>query len=212
MSTEYIWFKGGKESKRTADPKGEKPTLVKSGNGREIKYSYHYDLEADEWGDRIRSVSSETHTLNGENDREGGKPAFISYYKNGIVSHHTTFKNGVPQTVTINREDGSVDMVKHYTDGVLYSDGDKPAVLYYFSDGTPLSETWYDVDGDIHRDGGKPASIFYNSGGGISAERWYQHGDPHREDDKPAVINYYPDGNIRDRRYFYDGEVYTPQK
>ena len=40
MSTEYIWFKKGKESRRTVDPEGKKPTMEKLPNGFQIKYSY----------------------------------------------------------------------------------------------------------------------------------------------------------------------------
>jgi hypothetical protein len=211
MSTEYIWFKGGKESKRTADPKGEKPTLVKSGNGREIKYSYHYDMEAD-YDQRIIGASSETHLLNGEKDREGGKPAFIAYDVHGKVLHRAMWEGGVKQLVEWLYEDGGIYWSKYYTNGELHREGDKPAQIYYYFSGEIRNETWYDVEGAEHRDDDKPAFISYFKDGSVNQKRWYNHGNMHRGDDQPAVITYDIDGNVEKELYVYDGEVYTPQK
>ena len=68
MSTEYIWFKRGKEHRRTADPEGKLVTLIKTSPNTEIGYKYDNG-----------SVETEIYYKNGERHRDGDKPAWVRY-------------------------------------------------------------------------------------------------------------------------------------
>ena len=59
--TEYIWFKRGKEHRRTADPEGKLLTLVKPTYNTEIKYGYYGD----------DGVRSEEYYKDGKRHRDG---------------------------------------------------------------------------------------------------------------------------------------------
>jgi hypothetical protein len=85
MATEYIWFKKGKESRRTADKAGEKPTVVKLPNGVEIKYSYYTN----------KVKYNEEYYQNGKKHRDGDKPAHISYNRDGSLDLEEYYQNGV---------------------------------------------------------------------------------------------------------------------
>lgn len=117
MADEYIWFKNGKESKRTADEAGEKLTLVKLPNGVEIKYEYSVG----------GSIKAEEYYKNGERHRDGDKPAYIWYSDDGPIKNEKYFKNGKfhrdgdkPANIWY-YDDGSIRSEKYYKNGVAYT-------------------------------------------------------------------------------------------
>ena len=89
MSTEYIWFKRGKEHRRTADPEGKLPTLIKPTPNTEIKYSYYKDGS---------SVQYESYYKNGKLHRDEDKPAEVVYYEDGSVYSKNYYKDGLEYT------------------------------------------------------------------------------------------------------------------
>lgn len=54
--------------------------------------------------------------------------------------------------------------------------GDLPAKIEYYDDGTKRWEFWY-KNGEWHRDGDLPAKIGYNEDGTKSYENWYKNGE-----------------------------------
>lgn len=82
-----------------------------------------------------------------------------------------------------------------YRDGILHRDGDKPAMIYYSSDGKVLHRIWM-KNGKRHRGEDKPAEIVFNG----NLLTWYKHGRKHRENG-PAFID-----NINGiERWYIDG-------
>jgi len=96
-----------------------------------------------------------------------------------------------------------------FKDGQLHREGDKPASIWYFKDGSIDSEHWF-KDGEMHREGDKPALISYYEDGSIWRELWFKDGKKHREGDKPAVIGYRKDGSIVREHWYKDGVRYFP--
>jgi len=154
---EYIWFKNGKESKRSADPEGKQPLYVDLGNGKRIDYEYEN-----------QKIHQTTYTLNGKKHRGVDRPA-VEYadgsklwYKNG-KRHRDGDKPAVEYA----------DGTKYwYKNGKIHRDGDKPALVWVNG-----SKEWY-KNGELHRGGDKPA-IEYADG----TKWWYKNGEeytPHK--------------------------------
>ena len=93
--TEYNWFKRGKEHRRTADPEGKLPTLVKPTPNTEIRFEYHDDDDDD---DDDGSLEYEGHYKDGKRHRDGDKPARVWYNKDGSVKYAAYYKNGIRYT------------------------------------------------------------------------------------------------------------------
>lgn len=85
MSTEYIWYKNGKEVKRTADPEGKIITRKITGCDTFIFYMYHTN----------GTVWCEAYYKNGKAHRDGDKPAQIWYNRAGETNYEAYYKNGV---------------------------------------------------------------------------------------------------------------------
>jgi hypothetical protein len=132
MADEYIWFKNGKESKRTADEEGKLISSEKLSNGGDVTYYYvrgevrfkEYRKDGDEPA-YISYLSTGTLKLeeywkNGKQHREGDKPAYIYYFKNG------------------GREES------YYKDGYVHRKG-KPAYIDYGPDGSVREEIYYNT-------------------------------------------------------------------
>jgi antitoxin component YwqK of YwqJK toxin-antitoxin module len=227
MATEYIWFKRGKESKRSVDKLGEKPLSEKLPNGVEIKYEYTRRGEPLTKG---FYVDGELHSIDGE-------PAYIQYTPEGDVEGITYYKNGkghragdkpasilywADDTDNVYMQYWSIDGIltkstEHWRDGKLmkemyhnskadyHRDEDKPAVTIYSIDGTTKNYEEYYKNGERHRDGDKPAGVtYYNDGKTLSQEIWMQDDEWHREG-KPAIISYDRDGNVTDESYYKNG-------
>jgi len=138
MSTEYIWFKKGREHRRTTDPEGKLPSSIRPTPNTEIRYEYRGD----------GSLSGEEYYKDGELHRDGDKPAYIDYYGSGSV-YHKYYKDGEmyrdgdkPPVVKYNKY-GNVTHEGWYKDGALHRDGDKPAVVAYNEDGSIKAEEYF---------------------------------------------------------------------
>ena len=234
MSTEYIWFKRGKEHRRTADPEGKRPTLIKPTPNTEIRYQYYYN--GDLW--------SERHYKNGELHRDDDKPAFIKYdntdpdlvrseeyHKNGKLHRsgkpasieyaftggliqEEYFENGVyhrsGEEPTMVEYDSGVVRAHSYLRGhrglgEFYREGDKPSFIKFYNNGNVASET-YIKGQEEDRDGDKPAYVRYYEDGALKTHRFYINGLIHRGGDKPAWIGYYKNGDTKLERY-YEADV-----
>ena len=114
MSTEYIWYKNGKEVKRTADPEGKIITRKITSPTTYIEYDYFYD------GNVYYSLECEIYYKNNTFHRGGDKPAVISYYI-----------------------DGSLEAEEYYKDGKRHREGDKPAYIDYYKDGSVMAEYYF---------------------------------------------------------------------
>jgi antitoxin component YwqK of YwqJK toxin-antitoxin module len=123
MSTEYIWFKNGKESKRSVDPEGKKPLVEKLPDGTKIEYIYHDNL----------NIKSKTYQKDGIYTRADDLPVAEIYFDNGALRQQLWLSGG---------RAGSQ----------YHRDGDKPASIQYYKEGGVKSENYYE-DGDRHRDG-----------------------------------------------------------
>ena len=115
--TEYNWFKRGKEHRRTADPEGKLPTLVKPTPNTEIRFEYHVD----------GGVKYEYYYKDGRVHRDGDKPAWVRYYEDGGVKYEYYYKDGrlhrdedKPARVWYH-DDGSIRAKSHYKDGQMYT-------------------------------------------------------------------------------------------
>ena len=86
-------------------------------------------------------------------------------------------------------------VTKHYKNGKLHRDGDKPAVEY------ANGHKYYYKNGKQHRDGDKPAVELANGN-----KIYYKNNKLHRDGDKPAVED--ADGY---KAYWKNGERYTPK-
>ena len=76
---EYIWFKNGKESKRSTDPEGENPTVEKLPNGGEVQYKYFEHLGE-------LTISGEYYYKDGVIHRGEDKPAWTEWDIDGKKS------------------------------------------------------------------------------------------------------------------------------
>jgi len=142
--SEYIWFKKGREHRRTADPEGKLPTLAKPTPNTEIRYKYHDD----------GSVYSKTYYKDGKHHREGDSPAVVRFYKDGSVSYQSYFKDGKkhrdgdnPAVVAYNK-DGILSFEIYQKNDKIHRDGDKPAWVWYHDDGSVKSEEYYKDGGE----------------------------------------------------------------
>ena len=82
--TEYNWFKRGKEHRRTADPEGKLPTLVKPTPNTEIRFEYHVD----------GGVKYEYYYKDGRLHRDEDKPARVWYHDDGSIRAKSHYKDG----------------------------------------------------------------------------------------------------------------------
>jgi len=142
MSTEYNWFKKGREHRRTADPEGKLLTLVKPTPNTEIGYEYHDN----------GIVRQEKYYKNGGLHRDGDKPSIEGYHEDGTINLRQFHKYG-----KLHRDGDKPAMVwydvsgtryseKYYKDGLYHRDGDKPAWVEYDNDGN-VSLARYFKDG-----------------------------------------------------------------
>jgi len=206
MPTEYIWFKKGRESKRTADPEGKHPTLVKISPSSEIRYSY-FDGE-----DGVRK-HTESHVTNDLEHRDGDNPSYMRYAFDGKVltrgyrKHGKLHRAGDKPALETYYTDGAPKVVEYRENGGRHRVGDKPAYKAYGNDGQTYAEGYYVYD-ELHRDDDKPAWVVYHRfrSGTPHEVSYYKHGDLHREGGKPAFIQYDLDGNVVKRRYYEHGE------
>ena len=134
--SEYIWFKKGREHRRTADPEGKLPTLAKPTPNTEIRYDYYED----------GSVKYEHYYKDGKLHRDGDKPTWVEYYDDGSVGSEKYYKDGEkhrdgdkPAVVGYYR-DGSIKYEKYYKNGKNHRDEDNPAEVVYYYDGSVGSE------------------------------------------------------------------------
>ena len=82
----------------------------------------------------------------------------------------------------------------HLKDGLVYRDGDLPAI-----EAVNGVRKWL-VDGKLHRDGDRPA---VEGSPAIDAEReWWAHGKRHRARGRPAVL--WPTEHWRNRVHYYE--------
>ena len=143
--------------------------------------------------------------------RDGDKPAYIRYYRNGKIQSMMWYKNGKlhrdgDKPAEIYYHDYIFGRIAYYKNGKLHRDGDKPALMTFIR-GKLCSETYY-KDDKQHRDGDKPASIVYYSKGKIREKMWLKNNQIHRDGAKPAVIEYDENGKvIRTVWYKYGVEV-----
>jgi hypothetical protein len=178
MSTEYIWFKKGKESRRTADPAGKLPLKEELSGGREINHKYFTS------GNIARSV----YTTNGKRT----KSVDYNMYGGKVVTEYSGRSAFVREVFTSVGDRVKTEHYKNLKD--KHRDGDKPAYVLYIQDskGTDddIQVAEYYKDGKLHRDGDKPAEIRNNDDGSKSYETYYQNGKQHRDGDKPADLVY----------------------
>jgi hypothetical protein len=202
MSTEYIWFKKGKESKRTADPEGKLPTVENLPNGRTATYTYN----------NLIIVSK--HIKKGGEYDGGNDPAISQYDRNGNLLKEQYVKDdyhhrdgGKPAIIGYNISTGKPFLEEYYIDGKRHRENDKPAVVEdYASSGK--HEVWW-FKGTMHRDGDKPADISTNNKGVVTQETWYVDNKQHREGDKPSELRYWDNGNLKVETYtIHDGMLH----
>ena len=111
----YIWYKNGKEFKRTLDPEGKFITKKITGHNTYVEYSYL----------NYYSLYSKAYYKNGLSHREGGKPAWIRYNEDGSVKVEAYYKDGEYH------RDGDKPAYIHYGyDGVEYEEYYKNGVEY----------------------------------------------------------------------------------
>jgi hypothetical protein len=210
MSTEYIWFKNGKESRRTVDEAGEKPTLEKLPNGVEIRTRYKSPSQ------ELISVGYYKGDLL---HRDGDEPAY-TYYIEGKLESESYYKEGVehrdgdkPAYIAYMGGDGEVTRMTYYKNGVRTRVGDKPYDTGFYRDGDKRFENYGSGKGrdgrNLHREGDKPAITYWNKDGSLKSERWYLGGWMAREGDKPVSIEYDTKGRKKEVIYKNkDGEMH----
>lgn len=194
MDKEYIWFKNGKESKRSADEEGKLPTKEELPNGRTASYEY-------DDGVLVRKEIKNGDLYDGD-----GKPAITLYNSNGDVRKEMYFKDekihrsgGRPAEIHYNTETGKPYAESYYVDGKRHRADDKPAYVENFADSGLLEQWWY--EGKQHRGGDKPAVISENIEGTVVHETWFIDGAQHRNGDKPSEIIYHDNGNVNAESY-----------
>ena len=153
---EYIWFKGGKESKRSTDEEGVVITLEHLPNGIVMEHVTN------------GNASIKTYKKNGVLHRDGDEPSRIIYrdaYDEDTLKRVDYYKNGMrhrdgdkPQTIEYDKY-GDVRTEQYMTNDQMHRDGDKPAYIYYYDNGDIRTEV-YKKNGEYHRDGNKPALIY----------------------------------------------------
>ena len=79
MSTEYeyIWFRGGREHRRTLDPEGDKPIHITLSQNSEVVLTY--------WDDGDGPLHDYEYLKDGEIHRGGDKPAEGVYSLDGDI-------------------------------------------------------------------------------------------------------------------------------
>lgn len=185
MADEYIWFKNGKESKRTADEEGKLISLEKLPNGGERKFKYH-----------LGKVQSVTTYKDGRLHSFDGKPASVKYFRDGL-QYEFWYKEGElhregdkPAYLAYDIENiGDEPFVykRHwYRDDALHRDGDKPARINYWTDGVVSDEGWF-KDGLMHRSDQKPANIHYDHMGVITNVSFWEGGDEGSGEDSDYI-------------------------
>lgn len=121
----------------------------------------------------------ETYLLNGTLYREDG-PAYISYFKEGVVSSE-----------------------RWYSDGVLHRRGG-PALVEYYADGTVQKEEWY-KNGEIFRLEGPALTLRYPNGA-IQQQSW----TPRKKrmgEGLPTIVDYFENG-LKKKEIWYTGKVW----
>jgi hypothetical protein len=208
MSTEYIWFKKGKESRRTVDEAGEKPTLEKLPNGVEIHTRYMSPSQ---------ELISVEYKKDGKRHRDGDEPAYVQYTGN-VIDSESYYKEGVEhrdgdKPAYIKYMGGKVTRMTYYKNGVRTRVGDKPYDTGFYRNGDKRFENYGSGKGrggrTLHREGDKPASTYWNEDGSLKSEKWYLNGWTGREGDKPVSIEY--DSKGRKLEVVYknkDGEIH----
>ena len=112
---QYIWYKNGKEVKRSKDPEGKIITQKITGHNTYIGYAYSCGC-----------LLCEVYYKDNKKHREGDKPAKIYYYEDGSISCEYYFKDGEchregdkPAVIDYNT-DGSVMGESYYKEGKKY--------------------------------------------------------------------------------------------
>jgi antitoxin component YwqK of YwqJK toxin-antitoxin module len=173
MSDEYIWFKNGKEFRRTADEEGDITTQENLPNGIVMEHVTN------------GNASIKTYKKNGVLHRDGDEPARIVYrdaYDVDTLKKVEYHKSGMrhrdgdkPQSITYDKY-GDVEIEQYLVNDQMHRDGDKPAYIYYYDNGDIRTEVYIKND-DYHRDGNKPAIIRYDKEGNIESMSYYIHGE-----------------------------------
>ncbi len=142
----------------------------------------------------------------GWRQREGGKPAFLSYSSGSNIFDKPTEKRwylngklhriGAPAEIQYT-SNGDPRFESWYFNGKLHRIGGAAEIAY--QDGSVNGETWY-VNGKEHRVGG-PSSILYYADSTVETSDWVQNGKPFREDDQPTTVNYRENGTIESARW-----------
>ena len=112
--SDYIWYKNGKEVKRSKDPEGKIITRKITGHNTYIDYNYVGN----------NTLWNEVHYKNSKRHRDGDKPAVIWYYEYGSISGEGYYKNG-----KIHREGDKPAAIGYSTDGSSISSE------YYYKNG-----------------------------------------------------------------------------
>lgn len=208
MSKEYIWFKNGKESKRTVDEDGELISKEILPDGTSVVY------ERNEIG-IVRSKVTRRNELLQSID---GEPAITMYNSDGSLSEVGYYKDdelhrdGDKPAYTKRNWGGNIILSETYwKNGVKFRKGDKPSDISRREDGGLASEEWTDergesVKGIIHKSSGETDTTTFSPDGstytvsaddsGLPFVENYKNSEnqTHREGDKPAVIWYDLDG------------------
>lgn len=94
--------------------------------------------------------------------------------------------------------------LQYYKDGKEHREGDLPAIIYFYKDGTCALEKWR-KNGMSHRHNDQPAYIMYYKNGNVRQEVWSLDDYRYRRD-KPADIIYYRNGTKKIVRYYWAGK------
>jgi antitoxin component YwqK of YwqJK toxin-antitoxin module len=114
MFTEYIWFKNGKEYRRTADEVGKLISSKKLPNGGMVLYEYYDDGSI---------LNAKYYNSDNRLHRDGDEPAITKYFKDGSIDYVTYWNNNrlhrdgdEPASIEYDR-DGNITRSVHFRDG-----------------------------------------------------------------------------------------------
>ena len=107
----YIWFKNNKIHMESMDETRKCPHVIHTSSTTKIYYDYDYVNGG---------LFCEKYYKNDNPHREGDKPAWIRYFKDGTVEYEDYRKDGMP-----------------------YSGGGKPAYVGYWETGNLRVEQYY---------------------------------------------------------------------
>jgi antitoxin component YwqK of YwqJK toxin-antitoxin module len=81
--------------------------------------------------------------------------------------------------------------------------------ISYYDNGNINTEEYYACEGVLHRDGDLPARIQYYEDGTLCCEKFFLNGSLYRDGSLPQAVYYYENGTLKDQEFWIDGRINT---